>query len=659
MRRISPTGLVALVLVAAACGPGLEEPYCEGYDCACPPALNCALIGTGLRFEVRDRQPDFFGVPWPSDQRLNGAGGPNLAGFPNPADSSMLADYLETVEAETRDWGTNQAIYFTFDGPLDAASLPADPAASRAEDAAVFLVDLSDGPDRGQRMPVAVRLLAEQRQFTPAHTLVLRPELGFPLRPRTRYAAVVTRAVRDAAGQPLGAPDTFERTKYTEPPLGASLLPWWEAYQPIWDELEAVCGLGRERVAGLAVFTTQDIHGEMDALAGWVRAEPPPAVYDWAQRMEKADLVVLEGWFDMPEFQAGEPPDFAGGGGFVFDADGTPVVQRRSPVAFDLALPAGPPPAAGWPLVIYAHGTGGSRHSFVNAADDVADALARRGIASISIDQPLHGERNPWGRDENIITFNPYNILAMRDNFRQGAVDLLVLRHLLHTLQVPAAVAPDGTAVAFDAERVGYMGHSQGCLNGAIYLALAEGVAGAVLSGSGGGLGPAILGKTEPIDIPALIILGMGLEADEFDLDHPVVAVFQLFAERADPLNYARRLIAAPPAGTAPKHLFFSQGLLDRYALPEQAAAMAAAAGCAPMEPLVEPIAAFALRGHEPLPPPVTANAAGPDGAPITAVMVQYPDDGHFAVFDNPDAQRHYQGFLAGLFDAEPPVVGP
>ena len=151
----------------------------------------------------------------------------------------------------------------------------------------------------------------------------------------------------------------------------------------------------------------------------------------------------------------------------------------------------------------------------------------------------------------------------------------------------------------------------------------------------------------------------MGLVPEEFDLDHPLISAFQIFAERADPLNYARRLLAQPTSGVRPRHLYFSQGLLDEYALPEQAAAMAAASGCSPMEPLVEPIEAFRLRGRNPLDPPISGNAEGPDGNAYTAVMVQYPADGHFAVFDNPDAQRHYLGFLQSLLLDDLPSVGP
>ena len=42
-------------------------------------------------------------------------------------------------------------------------------------------------------------------------------------------------------------------------------------------------------------------------------------------------------------------------------------------------------PASGWPVVLYAHGTGGNYLSFVSGG--VAERLARAGLASVGVDQ--------------------------------------------------------------------------------------------------------------------------------------------------------------------------------------------------------------------------------------------------------------------------------
>src|SRR5215475_15360941 len=65
-------------------------------------------------------------------------------------------------------------------------------------------------------------------------------------------------------------------------------------------------------------------------------------------------------------------------------------------------------PPTGWPICIYAHGTGGDWESFVD--DGTGLRLALQGIATISTDQVLHGPRNPGGDPETaFFNFgNPY-----------------------------------------------------------------------------------------------------------------------------------------------------------------------------------------------------------------------------------------------------------
>ena len=654
--RMSFGCLLSLLLLVQGCQTTDSNPC---YDCEpCPEGQDCSIDGTSLRFAVRSDAAGFFHTPWPADTRLTADGSMNLDGFPNPGPSSLLSSYLETIETETKGFGTNAAVYFSFDGPIGLTSLPTHASESLDAESTVFLVQLSDGPGQGERTPVEVRFLQAQRQCTPSNTVVIRPVLGFPLRPSTTYAAVMTRWARDLDGHRLGSPSDFERCKFPQVPSSERLKPWWDLLHPAFAQLKSLEDLDPGDVAALTVFTTQAVGEEMLAVRDALEAlQPAPVAADWDHLGEKTNLDLFEAWFDLPEFQAGEPPDFAGGGGFVFDAEGLPQIQRWVRIPFTLAVPSGSPPAQGWPVVIYAHGTGGSRSGFAAGISSTAERLAGRGLASISIDQPLHGDRNPWGRDENIITFNPYNILAMRDNFRQGAADMIWLRRLLRQLEVPAEVAPGGQSLPLDGSRVAFMGHSQGSLNGPLFMAVSSDTAGAVFSGSGGGLGVALLEKTEPVDIRALLVEVLMLEDSEFDMDHPVINVFQAFAERADPLNAARSLLQEPPAGAVPKHLFFSQGLLDEYALPEQAAAMAAASGCWPAEPVVSIIAAFSLRERSPLPLPISGNSPGPDGEDYTAVMVQYPDDGHFAVFDNADARRQYLGFFEDLLHDRLPLV--
>jgi hypothetical protein len=638
--------------LCAGCGGGPDV-----YQGECPPGRDCSLPGVAMVFELQAE--NFFNLPWPADPRKTEAGTIDVSGFPNPSGSSLLGQWLELIGENTTGFGTYAAGYFTFSGRLSERAGALRPADTLAADSPVFLVDISDGPSAGERIPLEVSYYDEERQFTPAYTLALRPSDGFPLRSSTTYALVVRRELRSLSGLPLGASADFERTKYTSPPRDERLLRWWRVYQPAYERIERIAGVGRGDIAALAVFTTQPVVEEMDRVRDFIASFWEAQIGEWQVLGRRKKAQLYQARITLPQFQAGLPPDFAAGGGFVFDSQGRPVVQRSERVGLTLAVPDGEEPAGGWPLVLYHHGTGGDRFSFCSTSSstgDECDWLAEVGVASAAIDQPLHGERNTGGWDEVSVTFNGQNPEAFRDNFRQGAAELLVLEKVAASLEIPAQVAVSGRTVRFDPGRLAFMGHSQGGITGPIFLGSSRRVRGAMLSASGGGLGTVILERKNPVDIRALLVLAMGLVAEELDLNHPVISLFQTYAERADPINYARRFLAEPE--DFPRHLLFTEGLKDEMTMPVQIENLAAAAGCAPLEPVARLPLAMSLRGVKPVARPGRGNARGPAGEPVTALLAQFPEEGHFAIYDNADARKLVVDFLQTLLYDPPPTVG-
>src|SRR2546428_10454066 len=93
--------------------------------------------------------------------------------------------------------------------------------------------------------------------------------------------------------------------------------------------------------------------------------------------------------------------------------------------------------------------------------------MADRGAAMLSMDQVLHGPRNPscWpptSAYENCVGtayFNFINPYAGRDNTRQGAADGFQLLRLAHALP------------QLDSAHIAFLGHSQGGLTGAPFVA--------------------------------------------------------------------------------------------------------------------------------------------------------------------------------------------
>ena len=110
----------------------------------------------------------------------------------------------------------------------------------------------------------------------------------------------------------------------------------------------------------------------------------------------------------------------------------------------------------------------------------------------------------------------------------------------------------DFERLRLDGSRVVYMGHSQGGLNGPLFLAAEPDIKGGVLSAAGALLAISLEQKTRPININELIeALVPTADVGVLDRWHPVLAVLQQFIEPGDPANYAPFWFHEPLPGTA------------------------------------------------------------------------------------------------------------
>ncbi|MFH2005227.1 MAG: hypothetical protein ABI333_01445 [bacterium] len=637
-RRFLLTGLM-LAALAPGCGE-VDEPG----DSA---VAHFVVPRAGVTAE-------FFTLPWPNDIRRDPDGTINLAGF--PSNTALVSSYVSLFDEKVTGWGTNAGIFFRFSAALDPSTLPRNAEESLEPGASVYLVNIDpDSPDYHTRIPVKVTYQADPGEFIGPNSVVVLPVAGFPMRESTVYAAVLGRSVRDTRGRPFRKDIDFVTVLSDTPTEDATLEAARTAYAPLRDYLKAQ-SLSPAEVLNAAVFTTQEIVSTMVKLRDAVyrdMPEPPAAPQDLHYVQSGAGYHVYEGTFEGPIYQHGEAPYAVQGGGFEFDAAGEPILARTEPIRFALSVPTGELPAGGWPIALYSHGTGGSYRSHINndTARDLAriyadgEILAR--VAVIGIDQVLHGTRcNVPSCNPELNFFNFQNALAGRDNVRQGALDNVQLLRLVEAMDLAAAPGT-GEPIRFDSDRIFFMGHSQGGLTGPPFLAVEPKVGLAILSGAGGHMILSLLGKTEPVDIPSLITLMLG-EEDQVTETHPVLSLIQLFIEPADPLNYARHFILEPVGGASPKHIFLSQGWVDHYTPPVLTEALAVAAGLDLVGPWLEPSPRLVLAGQtEALERPASGNLAG---GTITGVMLQYlawgSADGHYVVFDNPNANQDYRQFI-------------
>src|SRR5262249_49418087 len=114
-----------------------------------------------------------------------------------------------------------------------------------------------------------------------------------------------------------------------------------------------------------------------------------------------------------PNFQHGTLPfaQYGDGGNFLVH-DGVPVMADTFNLRFSLTVPkasACPMPPNGYPIVLYAHGTGGDWRSYLY--DGTGEDLAKHCLASMGVDQIFHGTRPgaPTDGNENTISILFFN----------------------------------------------------------------------------------------------------------------------------------------------------------------------------------------------------------------------------------------------------------
>ncbi len=656
------------LLVAIACSHVL----------ACGEEEGVAFVDRPTRAINEPDGLDFWDRPLPSDLRREADGTVDLDRWPGANDSAFLRDWFGAANRRLTDgWGVTTGVFVRLSGAVRAGSLPASASASVTPQASVFLLDVDpESPERGRRFPIDVSVTEVADRYTPANLLAAIPVFGFVRRERTRYALVVTTDVVDVDGVPIGRTEGFHAAFEGQGAPADQVAHFAPVRQALRDE-----GFELSRVAAAAVFTTFDHSTTLRELAAWAETLPAPALQaPWGVEAAYADYQVLTASFDVPVIQSGDRPYLAPGEGRIERGDdGFPVVRENQSVRLVLTVPRRPMPAAGFPLTIYMHGSGGEAYQVVNrgplsedvpASEQPAPApgsgpalwLARRGVAALGFDFPLHGTRNDPPDVTGLVLYNLFgNVDATLDNFTVAAMELTRLSRLAVELTVDASLTPtldaggaaDGR-IRFDPERLSAFGQSMGTTIGSNWAAVDPRVRGLVFSGAGGMLAEIAVSATEPVRLKTIAELALNLGAgEEVRIDHPVLHALQNLWDLVEPVAKANRVVAEPFAGFEPRHVLMTAGFRDGYFHPRAQAAMAVAMGLTLVGDGAEPILPerLALSGRLPAPYPLSANVGG-----RTAGVVSYaaPNTlGHYVVFNQPGARHQYSCFLASLGTAE------
>lgn len=672
--RRAGLSLLALLVpfVLAACGS-------DGSDAA---ALDPSPVpGTAAAFDLDAglaAPASFYDLPYPGDLRLDAAGRTDHRGFPMPPQNRVLRSVVARAGERLRSPVTPFA-YFRFDAPL--ADRDAGDWIAAAPSAPVLLLGIEPGHADYARLFATVASTPPADTYVPPNLLAVAAPPGVVLAPDTTYAFVVLRSLGDAAGAALGVPASFARLRAGEVPDGALGTLAAEVYAPLWPALRDA-GVDLADVAAATVFSTGDPVAELHELSERLRPRHRLALRnlrvdpDDGAGHERFCEIVAE--TTVPMFQSGVPA-FDRDGLFVYGADGLPQVQREETVPVTITLPRTAMPAAGFPLVLYFHGTDGAAGQVVDRGPVAAPGgtpakgrgpahvLAAHGFATVGAALHLNPERysGPVGLSDRVY-LNIANLGAYNDTFRQMTIEQRLLLDALAGLTIdPAVVAACGLAAPaagaagyrLATDRVYAMGQSLGGQITNMVGAVEPRVAGVVPTGSGGYWSLTVLAAEFAPGIPANQAIALLLQVPEVrDHLHPGLQLVQSVFEAAEPLVYAKRLAHEPLPGHAPRAIFQPVAIDDPGFPTPIYNAMALASGTQQAGAVLAPSLQqwLALEGRDSvLGFSVRGNGRSRAGERYTGAVVQYTSDGildgHHIFSQLDEVKYQYGCFLQSL----------
>lgn len=571
-----------LVCVAESCQP---VTYWAG--------VTCAKDSGPLRsyFEVPrsgKKVMEFYRLPFPNDIRLKN-GKVDVSDHPNPSTAlpkeygDVVGDYYKAIGEDVTGFGLNAAAFFRLSKAFDLNTISVE----------IVNIDKAS-PDYARKGGYNMWATTGRGKYICDNHIAVRPTNGKPLNHKTTYAVLLKQGIKDSTGALAAQDADFKAMLASAAPSDSGLSAAYSAYQPLRDYITDKA-LKSDDILNAAVFTTMDPRAKMARFRAVIHASAAPSAgqLTLCDGMKKspcenasepkhvcasspaAAFDELQGTYGTPNFQTGTKPfkTTADGGAIAYSAGGDPVIQGQETACFALSVPKGATmPPAGWPLVIFAHGTGGNYRGFIGGG--TAEALASvkdasgtvANMAVIGIDGAMHGPRRNSSDKPDDLFFNLQNPRAARDNTYQGAADKFQLVRLVKAMNLDDASSPTGAAIKFDPTKIYYFGHSQGSIEGIPFLAYEPDVAGTVLSGAGGYLLGSLLWKTKPVNVAGLVQLA--LADNSVTTSHPLLNLMQLFFEEVDSINYGDAIFNKPVTGIDAKHTFLSYGIADSYTPP-------------------------------------------------------------------------------------------
>lgn len=614
---------------------------------------------------------DFFRLPFPNDARRDPMTTRiNLRGFPTPGTGLLGFDvvdrYARASEQDLDGFGANQWVYFRFSTQPDFATLQLG--------STIKLVDLTTGQPLGYQ---TYRFDGNQGKYICANWLGVTTAAGVPFAAGHTIAVILTTGIHTAGAmsRPFERDADFNAVMGAMAPAMPTQMRAWQAYAPLRTYLQ-MQNIDPSTILNAAVFTVQNPHKRMQGIRDAINAGPMSTAEGFVRCAEgvvspcddglmganhvrgcigAADPAFDEyqGTIDVPLLQSGTRPyRMPTEGAIAYNAMGQAMPQGRERVCVSITVPRGQMmPMGGWPVVLYAHGTGGNFRSGITEglAQSLSDVTLEGDrhvrFATVSFDGVMHGRRRGEGVNDspNVLFFNFANPNAARDNVLQGGADVLALGRAIRSL----TIMPSGMGAApiqFDASKVIFLGHSQGSTVGAPAIAFEPNLAGMVFSGAGGDLRLSLTTKTNPVNIAGLTPLLLGEAAGA---EHPALQLFQAFIESADAVNYGLRLTLDRPMGVPLRPFVMTYGLGDTFSTPATMQAFATSMSIPAAAPIPGGMNQWPAGMGIPLP---AMNNYSTGMGSTTGVLLEADPmgmyDGHFVLFRDMTLRQRVLGFI-------------
>ena len=664
------------------------------------------------RFELpTDGAPDLLEVPFPSDLQRAADGTIALPigtnddprGLNRLIPSETAAKQVGAALAHSRAFGVyGGAIFELTGGAPDRARLPKGAHGDcTSASSPIFLIDLDAG--------VLLECQAGWTDLAPfgetdvTPTLTVRASAGVALPEGHRVAVVLTSSLVSTDQKPLEASPTFTALRD-----GQRATPAAKLYGDAVDAAAAKAGIDRATIVDAAVYTTGDVTRDLFDARDLAAATPvptlkwaaddvapvAPARFTNASPLPAGFTASLDAWLgapkkivggardgeDDPDWDASNPGvahDAIGAVGvavidapnfliehddfrqpdhhvFFHDASGKVAINPAKPTSkvwVTIVVPKAPPPTAGYPVVVYQHGGGGSRTN----AMFLANAFARHGWATVGIELVMHGARasdaaargdtkndlarstatydgpdgfvdattsvtNGWQAD---FLAGYLNLAAIRDHFRQTAIDHTTLVRVLRSSPALDALAVGGVTPTLDGSKIAYVGGSLGGINGAILASMESRHRAYVLNVAPAGIFYDFPFAPSTYDtLVAGSALVFGYTAAQVSPFHPLLTLGQHVVDGVEPMGLAPRVVTAPVAGEPRRNVLMIEALDEETVSNASTEALARAMGL----PVIAPHGRLRVPLDE-------VSGAGAHDVPVTGItsaLVQVAPAQHY-----------------------------